>query len=615
MYSIARTHDRSSRWVYVAPLACALSSLVLATGCDSGREASAPRADTVRDVKREALLGDQVWITTARDSIALVERVLGSAAPLRDEHADKRESDEVALLVPRAYLADISDAQHEEHHRCGGFVLQETEDQAMAALHAEVSPLLAPAYTLDNQATVAALLPEVKEANVLATIRKLSSYRTRFHTSTTGEEAALYIRDTWKMIAAGRDDIEVALVDHEKTPQPSIKMTIRGTRLPDELVVLGGHMDSISGRGSNTAVAPGADDNASGIAVITEIARAAVELDYRPERTLVFYGYAAEEIGLVGSAEIAARAKADGLIVHGVMQLDMTNYTTASKPYIGIVTDFTNSTLNAFSIELIEEYLDIPYKQFECGYGCSDHASWTKNGFPATSPHEANMEEGNQRIHTPDDTLALSKDSAAHSMHFARFGVAFMAELGKGKLAVPEPACSPTKACPSGQRCEDSMCVPGVDDAGTSPSGLVDACTTGADCAAGQACESGRCTENGAASEPECSATQPCPSGLTCAGGACVAPGGAVGARDAGPTKRDASTADAGRKKPTPADEPNADDEDEASDPRADEDDEGPAATSASGCSVAATGGAQGGAWLLSMLTTLLVVQRRRSIG
>src|SRR5690606_7435874 len=87
------------------------------------------------------------------------------------------------------------------------------------------------------------------------------------------------------------------------TPQPSVILTIPGSTLPDEIVILGGHQDSTrSGCSSNAnCVAPGADDDASGIAVLTEVIRVALANDFAPQRTVQFMAYAAEEVGLVGS--------------------------------------------------------------------------------------------------------------------------------------------------------------------------------------------------------------------------------------------------------------------------------------------------------------------------
>lgn len=72
---------------------------------------------------------------------------------------------------------------------------------------------------------------------------------------------------------------------------------IRGTELPDELVVIGGHRD---------AWGPGAADNVSGTISVLEAARAVMEqvrAGWRPRRTMVFATWDAEEWGLIGSTE------------------------------------------------------------------------------------------------------------------------------------------------------------------------------------------------------------------------------------------------------------------------------------------------------------------------
>ena len=42
----------------------------------------------------------------------------------------------------------------------------------------------------------------------------------------------------------------------------------------------------------------------------------------------------------------------------------------------GIITDFTNDTLNELIRQCVDEYALIPWQDTSCGYGCSDHASW-----------------------------------------------------------------------------------------------------------------------------------------------------------------------------------------------------------------------------------------------
>ncbi|MEK6626877.1 MAG: M20/M25/M40 family metallo-hydrolase, partial [Bdellovibrionota bacterium] len=169
--------------------------------------------------------------------------------------------------------------------------------------------------------------------------------------------------------------------------------------------------------------------NASGIATLTEIVRVLMTSSYRPKHTIKFMAYAAEEVGLWGSKEVAQQAKRDNQNIIGVMQLDMTNYKGSSDLDIVLMSDYTNAEQNAFMGRLIDEYVKVPWGQDRCGYACSDHASWHGQGFPASMPFEARMSEMNRRIHTPQDTIDLSGGNAQHALKFAKLGVAFAVEL------------------------------------------------------------------------------------------------------------------------------------------------------------------------------------------
>lgn len=69
--------------------------------------------------------------------------------------------------------------------------------------------------------------------------------------------------------------------------------------LRDEWVILSAHFDHLGTRGAT--IFPGADDNASGVAMMLEVARSIVESGGRPKRSLMFIGFDLEEIGLFGS--------------------------------------------------------------------------------------------------------------------------------------------------------------------------------------------------------------------------------------------------------------------------------------------------------------------------
>jgi leucyl aminopeptidase len=196
------------------------------------------------------------------------------------------------------------------------------------------------------------------------------------------------------------------------------------------MVVLGGHLDSIAPGTIEGSRAPGADDNASGIASLTEVIRVMMAGGYRPSRTLRFIAYAAEEVGLRGSGEIAADflGRADKVV--GVMQLDMTAFQGDSTD-IWLYTDYTNAAQNAFLATLVSRYLPgytVGYSA--CGYACSDHASWHTRGFRASFPHEASNANYNRAIHTVNDVTATFGNDPQHMLKFTKLALVYAVELG-----------------------------------------------------------------------------------------------------------------------------------------------------------------------------------------
>ena len=179
------------------------------------------------------------------------------------------------------------------------------------------------------------------------------------------------------------------------------------------------------------------------MATLTEALRIALASGWKPQRTVKFMAYAAEEAGLRGSNAIAQKFKADGVNVVGALQLDMTEYQVGSPEDMQLVTDYSNASLKQFFNRLFDAYLapmGLRRGTITCGYGCSDHASWTSAGYPAAMMFEAGDETGentpafrgyNPKIHTTGDTLTFLGESAQHSVKFAQFALAFAGEVGK----------------------------------------------------------------------------------------------------------------------------------------------------------------------------------------
>lgn len=349
----------------------------------------------------------------------------------------------LVLAEVEAWQVDeISRVIHEQRKRCGGFFAFETRAEAEAFVRGDASAKAARAklvsYTIDNGATVNPWLPQASEANIRGTITTLAGNTNRYYTSSTGKSSAEWIRSRWQTLAGTRTDVSTELSTCSTcSTQPSVILTVNGNELPGEIVVLGAHLDSIntSGGSSNTQVAPGADDDASGVATLTEVIRIALASGWKPKRTVKFMAYAAEEVGLRGSNAIAQSFKSTGKNVVGMLQLDMTNYKSGSVADMQLISDYSSTELKTFLTSLFDTYLaptGLTRSSYTCGYGCSDHASWTSAGYPAAMMFEGGSSSGyNPNIHGPNDTLANMGNSAANSVKFAKLALAFVGELGK----------------------------------------------------------------------------------------------------------------------------------------------------------------------------------------
>lgn len=387
------------------------------------RETVVPGAAAGAPAISPAASGDAVWVSVPDQDAAALEKEFNFSG-----RAALGQNGVVSIYELKVSELDLlADVMQRKFNRSPGFFAHSSLNSARQDLTAPPAAA-AVAYSIDQGEKVASMLKLVDEDAIASTIGGLASYKTRYYRSATGIAASKRLYDSWKELAAGRSDIAVTTVLHSAYPQESVVLTVAGAVEPDKVVVLGGHIDSAAGGAENPA--PGADDNASGIAVLTEALRVVVASGYRPAQTLKFIAFSAEEAGLRGSGEIAAGFKKDGVAVRGMLNLDMSNYKGSAED-IYFISDNTNADQNAFLGRLVETYTGYKWAATKCGYACSDHASWTKNGFAASYPFEAKASEYNPAIHTANDTPAQTGGRAPHAFKFAKLAVAYLVEMAK----------------------------------------------------------------------------------------------------------------------------------------------------------------------------------------
>ncbi len=165
--------------------------------------------------------------------------------------------------------------------------------------------------------------------------------------------------------------------------------------------LVGGHPDAMPRRSTNY----GADDNATGATMVLEAAR--VMQNYNFEHTIVYMGFNAEEVGLLGSAHWAKKAEQRGDTILGVISYDMAGHTNNYEQfriryYSGLpgcyelaqVFDRATSTYTK---------LDLVVSKMDQINGWSDHASFWRKGFVAAYGMEREMSSG--VYHTLGDTV------------------------------------------------------------------------------------------------------------------------------------------------------------------------------------------------------------------
>lgn len=183
-----------------------------------------------------------------------------------------------------------------------------------------------------------AILREIDPRRIEKIVRKLVSFGTR-HTLSTQDDpnrgigaARDWIFAELQRYAAASDGrMTVELQSYiqppaDRIPVPTritnVMATLRGSVTPERVYVISGHYDSrVTDVMNATADAPGADDDASGVAVSMEVAR--VLATHAPKSTIVLSAVAGEEQGLYGSRFMAAQYKAAGADVQGMFTNDI----------------------------------------------------------------------------------------------------------------------------------------------------------------------------------------------------------------------------------------------------------------------------------------------------
>lgn len=280
-----------------------------------------------------------------------------------------------------------------------------------------------------------ALAEGVQPAELRASLDKLVGFGTRHTLSdTVSDTRGIGAARRWvqaRFAAIGRDCggcLEIVTpsqtISDVRIPKPTEVVNVvavqRGTSDPQRVIVITGHLDSRAGDVMNATIdAPGANDDASGVAAVIEAAR--VLSRHRFRATLVYAALSGEEQGLYGGRILAAHARAQGWQVQANLNNDIvgnsrggngvhdnstvrvfsegtktteTQQQANRRRYNGGEVDSPSRNVARFMAALAERHLDnlrvkMVYRTDRYGRG-GDQVAFLEAGFPAVRITEAN---------------------------------------------------------------------------------------------------------------------------------------------------------------------------------------------------------------------------------
>jgi hypothetical protein len=211
------------------------------------------------------------------------------------------------------------------------------------------------------------IIQNVDKLAIKKDVEKLSSFRTRAAGTQENRDSLLLVQTRFKEMG-----YEVKEVCH-RSDACSFIADKKGSQFSDKILMVMGHIDSV---GEDFA---GADDNASGTAVILEMAR--LLSSYSNKKTIRFFVTNGEEQGLLGATYYARllekenRLKALSLVIN----MDMVGYN--SNGIVELETDAAFESLAQWFAGLAARYTKLTSKITLGAWG-SDHVPFLRRGVP-----------------------------------------------------------------------------------------------------------------------------------------------------------------------------------------------------------------------------------------
>ncbi len=247
-------------------------------------------------------------------------------------------------------------------------------------------------------------------------------------------------------------------------PLYNVIAELKGTEKPDELVIVGGHIDSWDG-------AQGTTDNGTGTSTTIEAARLLTKAGAKPKRTIRFMLWSGEEQGLLGSRAYIKKHPDENDRISAVLVHDGgTNYVSGIAATPAMKNDLSLVFAPVFKLSEAMPFKISDVKRLPSGIG-SDHDSYVQVGVPGFFWNQAGRANYTYTHHTQHDVYASAiPEYQRHTAAVVAIGALGIANLPKlldrttsAEKDAPNPLSSPRRL---GVQLEENLVIVEIVDGG-----------------------------------------------------------------------------------------------------------------------------------------------------
>ena len=313
-------------------------------------------------------------------------------------------------------------------------------------------------FSVSAQSKIETILSQFHADSLKKTVEDLVGFDNRLCNKTIGNNktAAQYIMqrlNSYGIENAAMDSFFVSahhfLVGDVSQDMYNVRSRLSGSINPDSIAIIGAHLDAISYDANykiqNTT--PGANDNATGVAVMIEIARIFHANQLIPKYSIDFMAYDAEEIGLYGSRYDAQKRKDANENIFVMLNNDMVGLQTKedNEWKVTFHGQIEAQDIENKAVAICREYTLLhPYipDNKDSSYRNSDSWAYRERGFRTFYTHEYEEDPHYHTIYDTPERLNYHYMAEIAKLHFSLlydFAIENVIETGIHKFSFTAP--------------------------------------------------------------------------------------------------------------------------------------------------------------------------------